>query len=318
MKKAIIIGVIVALTGTGYILMNQKPHREQVQVDVEEAKEAQNTKKYNYNVVSQSQWGSTSNATADSKRPDHSNSDVTNNQTASLDESKPRVKAVKKVIASSGIEQQFLGMNTMLEQQIELMLSDENLSDEETAQFLENFRKKFDGKRMVDELSAKILENMSENELQQLSEIYDDPIVSKFNQMDYEAMDLEQTQQDYLEFQKRLESEPLSAETVKYIKQIDEGTGASKHAAEFAVKMYNAYAEDSGETPTAEELKNIQNVLADQIQGEIAYKLRDTPPEDQKHLAVRLTNEAVYKMNLLKKETTEKTVEEVYNFRKTR
>ena len=293
MKKGIIFGVVIAAVAAFFVLRN-KPEEQ------EKAPQASQTedKTQEYNVVSQAKWdesrprnaGSRDAANSPKSASKKDNSDVT------------RVdKAVAKFVDASGLEKKLLSMNSMLEQQIEMLISDQTMTDDERAGFLKAFKANFDGKKLLEEYTGRMKSEYSEEELEKLAEIYEDPSVQRFNQLNNDMVDpanMQDYQQEFVEFMKNLDQNPDSSERTKLFQDLDKAMNTSGQAVKLTMELFNMYAEKDGEAALSpEEAGGFQAAIADQVQKGLMFTLRDSSDGEVKDLSDKLNHPMVRNSN---------------------
>ncbi|MFK7822821.1 MAG: hypothetical protein AB8G05_01590 [Oligoflexales bacterium] len=293
MKKGIILGVVIATVAAFFVFRN-KPENE------EKAPQAENLddKAQEYNVVSQAKW--------DESKPRQNGLEANSKNTktnSKLDDRSlsPVDKAMAKFVDSSGLEKKLLSMNSMLEQQIEMLMSDQTMSDEERASFLKAFKANFDGKRLLEEYTNSMKLKYSEKELKELAEIYEDPSVQRFNQLNNDMVDpanMQDYQQEFVEYMKNLDQNPDNSERTKLFQDLDKAMNTSGQAVKLTMELFNMYAEKDGEAALSpEEAGGFQAAIADQVQKGLMFTLRDSSDGEVKDLGDKLNNPMVRNSN---------------------
>ena len=293
MKKGIIFGVVIATVAAFFVLRNG-PEKQEKAPQAEQIDD----KSQDYNVVSQAKWDESKPRRI---RPD-ANSENKKAKTKLDDAALSREeKAIAKFVESSGLEKKLLSMNSMLEQQIEMLISDQTMSEEERANFLKAFKENFDGKKLLDEYKNRMKAELSEEELEELAAIYEDQDVQKFNRLNNDMVDpanMQDYQQDFVEFMKNLDQNPDNSERNKLFQDLDKAMNTSGQAVKLTMELFNMYAEKDGEAALSpEEAGGFQAAIADQVQKGLMFTLRDSSDGEVKELAEKLNKDSVRRSN---------------------
>ena len=308
MKNIGIVGVLLVFVGLGYFFLKpSNPASIDNEVDShievedlannDEASQTEQTKnKYNYNLVDNKKWKESDSSASKQQAVQEEDVQVPTESKGDVD------PQIKKLISSSGVEKQLSGMSAMLEQQMEILLSDESLSDEETEKFLENFRKNFNSDDMIEKFSETLANEFSEDEQARLASIYEDPLVSEVLSSDVDNVtDIEQMQQDYMEFQKQ----PLSAERRQLFEELDRNTGASEQAIEMTSTLFDAFAKESGENIGEEEKKAFGEIVKKQVIENMAFKSQSKTDDEIRYANSKTKDSVVAKFNRAKNKTVQ-------------
>ncbi|NRA43895.1 MAG: hypothetical protein HRU09_02950 [Oligoflexales bacterium] len=293
MKKGIIFGVVIAAVAAFFVLRN-KPKTEEKAPQVQQTED----KGQEYKVVSQAKWDESKPRNSGSAPASQNKKEALKKENSDL----TRVeKAVAKFVDSSGLEKKLLSMNSMLEQQIEMLISDQTMTDEERASFLKAFKSNFDGKKLLEEYTGRMKSEYSEEELEKLAEIYEDPSVQRFNQLNNDMVDpanMQDYQQDFVDFMKNLDQNPDNSERVKLFQDLDKAMNTSGQAVKLTMELFNMYAEKDGEAALSpEEASGFQAAIADQVQKGLMFTLRDSADGEVKDLAEKLNHPMVRNSN---------------------
>lgn len=295
MKKGLIFGVVVAAIAAFFVFKNKPEPQEEAPITGHEDDKAQE-----YNVVSQAKWDESRSAKGNAGQDSVVKKKEESTKKAETSLSKVD-QAMAKFVESSGLEKKLLSMNSMLEQQIEMLISDQSMTEEERAGFLKAFKANFDGKKLLEEYTDRMKSDYSEEELEELAEIYQDPSVQRFNQLNNDMVDpanMQDYQQEFVEFMKNLDQNSENSERTKLFANLDKAMNTSGQAVKLTMELFNMYAEKDGEAAlSAEETSGFQAAIADQVQKGLMFTLRDAPDGEVKELAQKLNNHMVRNSN---------------------
>jgi hypothetical protein len=247
--------------------------------------------------VTEAQWdgnkssGENSGATAGSAPAPHAGQPV------------PAEKAEmsKKLVKVSGIEKKFLSMAPMLKEQLEMMISDQQMSAKERDEFLEKFRKNISGEKLLADYQQKLAENFNEQQLGELTNMYEDPQVKKFNQLNNDLSDpekLRDMQEEITEFMKDADVGGIPPERQKQFARVDKAFNVTDQAVDLTLNMFSLSGEGD-----AQANKEIKTAIQREIQKGFMFTLRDYPDADLNDFANRVDNPLFQQSNKLVHET---------------
>lgn len=298
MKKVHIFIVILVSVSMGIFLLKNKEtsnvdDAEEVVAVNKQPKEA----KKSYSLVSSEPWDENRN----SENSNASNVDerVKTTQVEEANEApntRTKIKEnVKKIVKKSGVQKKFTSMNSLLEQQLEMLMTD-SMSDEERADFMRLFNQEFDGEKLLNEYSEKMAKELSPEELQQLAQVYDDPTVAQFNQLNEEMSNpdnMQGFQDEFIEFMKNENENPSSPERRKQVEELDRSMGTSEQTLGLTMKLFDS----STNGMPAESIKEINSAIRTQVQNGLIFTTRNFSASDLRDLNKALGNSSVKKAN---------------------
>ncbi len=247
--------------------------------------------------VTEAQWGEdTHEATGSHEANPLAASEDTNKPKEPVTEAKLTLAA--KVAKVSGIERKFKSMAPMLKEQLEMMISDQLVSEKDRDEYLDKFRKNLSAEAMLGEYNRELAENFTPEELNQLSETYENPHVKQFSQLNNDLSDpekLREMQDEISEFMKDPEVDNIPSERRAQIAKVDKAFNVSNQAVDLTTSLFNL----SGEGGDPEATKQISGAIKKEVLKGLVYTTRGFPDQDLDDFAKVVDNDNFRKSNTL-------------------
>lgn len=301
MKKSYLAGGLVLAAAAIVVISQNFSGSSSKQAKEEKIQTSTPEKSEGYSVVSttSSSWGSkTSPSESTSKSAE---------TTASKDSgSAEAVKTAKveQLVKTSGIAKRLNSMNAMIEQQLEALISDQELSEKDRAEFSKIFKENFDGQKLLAEYKQRLYENLTDQELAELESIYKDPNVIRYQQLNNDMMNIanmKENQDEFMEFMNYKSQNPTSEDRQALINKLDKATNASEQTTMLSMEILKSFVKDedgpAGKEMEEEFLKEIKSAVTAQVQSGIEFTTRDMPDGEIADTANKLDVEAYRKQN---------------------
>ena len=191
-----------------------------------------------------------------------------------------KASVINRLVSASGVERRLSNMNHMVEQQLESLVSDQDMTEKERADFAKLIRDHFDGQAMLEQYKKELAVQLSEAELGELRAVYNDPLVLRYQQINNDLLlNLTEQQDDFADYQSQQSQNPSPEERASLIARLDEVTGASAQTARLSMEVLNAFFQDDG-SPEGKEVEaefreDFSRSVAKQVRLGIEYAVRD-------------------------------------------
>lgn len=177
-------------------------------------------------------------------------------QIGATEEQKEKVKLIGDVVKTSGVADEFLALDEMIDAQVAQLQGLEGVSEEDKAKFEATLRSIFNGNEMLSDLMEEYKKNMTVEELKELAEIHKDPLLIKEAEAN-QRLRSEDGQREFMEFMNKQRTEPMTEENKTFAKEMDKATGMSENATKTFFKMMDtmqaSMPKPPGKGPTAEQ-----------------------------------------------------------------
>lgn len=303
MKKSYLAGGLV-LAGVALVAAIQSFSGSSSKDTIKENKQTTKSEtEESYSVVStaNSSWGSRSHGSegheaSGSVKP-------SSKSTGTVEEVK--TAQVERLVKTSGMAKRLTSMNAMIEQQLEALISDQELSEKDRSEFSKIFKENFDGQKLLAEYKQRLYENLSDQELEELESIYKDPNVIRYQQLNNDMMNIsnmKENQDEFIEFMNYKSQNPTSEDRQALINKLDKATNASEQTTMLSMEILKSFVKDedgpAGKEMEEEFLKEIKSAVTAQVQSGIEFTTRDMPDGEIADTANKLDVEAYRKQNL--------------------
>lgn len=176
-----------------------------------------------------------------------------------------KLQLLEQFVEGSGVQEDFSKLDKMIDFQIDA-ISKAQLPEEEKNIYIESIKKIFDPSTMYDVYLSNLNNQFSSQELQDLVEVYSNPLVEK-SVKEMQNINSDEGQKDFVAFLKDIKDHPLSEKRHEQLVALNEITKISENAfsvmSETMTIMWDAIEANRATVPTeaqknraAEEKKN--------------------------------------------------------------
>ena len=186
---------------------------------------------------------------------------------ASMQSSK---ESVDRYVEMTGVGQEFYDLDAMLDAQIEQIVASTELSEDEKEQITKIFTEHIKGDDLLNAYKASLAQEFSEEELKDLSDLNNDPVMKKIRE-DNPIGDPKIGEQ-VSEFFKELEKNPVSPERSEIIKEIAKATKGADFIVDISQSMMENLGKhlgEKGDAPTPEELQQFREQLKKEAEASV-------------------------------------------------
>jgi len=196
-----------------------------------------------------------------------------------LDANRP-VKAskplVEKYIENSGIANEFYELDSMLDKQIEQMVAGSELSESEKEKIARLFVNHIKGEDLLEAYKEAFAREFSDEEVEQLMEINNDPVVKKVAEEAQMKGDPEQMREQVEEFFQDLSKNPASKEREDLVYKIAKSGKNAEFLADVTLGMVENLGQHLGpddHAPSKEELETFRSQISEEAFGNVMSAL---------------------------------------------
>jgi len=231
-----------------------------------------------------------------------------------------RPEKVEHLVKVSGIAKRLTSMNSMIEQQLEALLSDQELNEKEKAEFAKIFKENFDGDALLADYKRRLSESLDDSEIEQLQDIYNDPNVARYHQLNNDMMNplnMKDHQEEFMEYMNSKGQNPTAEERRSLIERLDEVTNTSAQTTRLSMEILKSFAQEeegfeAGKEMDAEFQAEISKAISQQVRSGLEFTLRDTPDGEVSDLAKAMNHDSYRKANGLMTDTVTGPLKKIF------
>lgn len=224
-------------------------------------------------------------------------------------ESRGHQQLVNKAVMLSGLDQQFAQMDVILGASVQQAIAlNDKLNTDEKKKLTDVFVENFSSVKLIAAMKSAVSNNLTDEELSQKINIYEDPLVKKFVDAEI-ASSKPEVMQDMILFASNLGKNPPSQERLALIKKLDQAIKGSdtmkvmmRNTFETMMRTINDMEKKYSRAQLNDMVKQYSMMIDQSVNEQLLisylYMYRDFKDADiEKYIKVNETNDGLRKFN---------------------
>ena len=309
MKNSVFIVVPIVIMATIYLFWPAEQNKQEAD---SVPTNSENIKKNKVRIIAEESLG-------DSTKEDKSSESKVEKPTAGeKKENQSSPESVSQYVESTGASQEFHDLDAMLDNQIEQIVANSELSDDDKEQITKIFAEHINGEDLLKAYKAELANEFSEEELEKLGELNSDPLIKRVREDN--PFNDPRIREQVSEYFADIEKNPLSRERQEMVKEIANAT----KGAEFIVDISKTMMENlgkhlgaKGDAPTPEEMQSFTEQLREEAENSvisgISFQTRNLSDQEMKSYGENQTHPLVQRDQNIRKGVAKRVTARMYS-----